>query len=320
MPDGFDRLLPEDVGIDPDGDLPFRMSAVEEPGPVLISCPHSGLEWPDRLNPRPQVNFRRNADYAVESLYQAVGATRIIARFSRLVVDLNRAEDDVDPELVPDHPAPRPRVSPGTPVEGPGQRKSPRNHGVIWGSAVGGIRLARRIGYEELQRRLDRYHRPYYRALEVLLARRIERFGHAVLIDAHSMPSRGAPDAVIGTLGGRTCSAVVRDAALECLRGAAGEGLDARLDAPYEGGNLIHHFGRPDSQVDALQIEVNRGLYMDELRLDAWTRDTSRSRIARSHPKTVELLDRLDGLVRSLTVLSSGSSTGSSGERRAAQK
>ncbi len=314
----MDRLHPEDVGLDPGGDLPFRVSAVETPSPVLISCPHSGTEWPARLNPRPQVNFRRNADYAVESLYQGAGATRVIARFSRLVVDLNRAEDDVDPGLVPDHPAPRPRLAPGTPVEGPTEGRSPRNHGVVWGTAVGGIRLARRIGHDELQRRLERYHRPYYRALEILLARRVERFGHAVLIDAHSMPSRGAPDAVIGTLGGRTCSLAVRDAALESLRGAAGEGLDARVDAPYEGGNLISQFGRPESHVDALQVEVNRGLYMDELRLDAWTRDTSRSRIARSHPRTVELLDRLEGLVRGLAVLSSGSPSGSSGERRTA--
>src|SRR5690606_23431601 len=117
--------------------------------------PHVGLDWPASLGPRPQVNFPRNADYAVDRLYvraEALGAATVRARYSRLVVDLNRAEDDVSAELVPDHPAPRPRASLSSAPIGD-VRRPIRNRGVVWRSAVGNIALVSTLSYAQFARR-----------------------------------------------------------------------------------------------------------------------------------------------------------------------
>src|SRR5689334_21958766 len=164
------------VGLGHGETLPFEFRPSPRPSPLIVSFPHVGLDWPASLGPRPQVNFPRNADYAVDRLYvraEAHGAATLRARYSRLVVDLNRAEDDVGPELVPDHPAPRPRPSLSAASDGVGDRRKPiRNRGVVWASAIGNIPLLTTLTHEQLQRRLDQFYRPYYRALELLIERR----------------------------------------------------------------------------------------------------------------------------------------------------
>lgn len=291
-----EALTAADVGLTPDDELPFAFTPAARWSPLVISFPHVGLRWPDNLDPRPQVNFARNADYEVHTLYAAaseLGAASVAARFSRLVVDLNRASDDVSPQVVPDHPAPKPRRSPGNPRD-TRETARPGNRGVIWANAVGNIPiLPNPLSYAQLCGRLDRFYRPYHRAVQLLLERRRDRFGYAILLDAHSMPSSVAGDMIVGTLGGQTCSQGVRDVALDALRATApdttGSGrapqvrpLDVRLDEPYQGGELIRRFGRPDAQIHALQLEVSRDLYMDEYRLELWgqTSRTAHSRRA----------------------------------------
>ncbi|HLT38715.1 MAG TPA: N-formylglutamate amidohydrolase [Enhygromyxa sp.] len=274
-----ETIDPIAVGVDGRDPLPFEFRPALRESPLIVSFPHVGLDWPASLGPRPQVNFPRNADYAVDRLYvraEALGAATIRARYSRLVVDLNRADDDVSAELVPDHPSPRPRSSLGGSSSGSARRPI-RNRGVVWRTAVGNIPLLTCLSYAQFRARIDRFHRPYYRALELLIERRRQRFGYAVVLDAHSMPGSVGGDLVLGTRGGHACGPELRSLAeatlsgkLPSLRGRFGSRwpLSLAIDDPYRGGELIATFGRPEDHVHALQLEVSRALYMDELRCD----------------------------------------------------
>jgi len=279
-PGADEAIDPAQLGLAPDAPLPFEFRAGARPSPLVISFPHVGLAWPGELGPRPQVNFRRNADYAVDRLYvraEALGAATIRARYSRLVVDLNRAEDDVSPDLVPDHPAPRPRPSTSTvALAGATRRRPIRNRGVVWRHAIGNIPLLSTLDHASFAGRIAAFHRPYYAALAELLERRRRRFGYAVLLDAHSMPGTITGDLVLGTRDGASCAPTLIDAATRALSGPSPRAadrirqwpLDLTVDDPYRGGEIIAHFGRPRADVHALQLEVNRGLYMDEYRLE----------------------------------------------------
>ena len=296
------------VGDAPSGQ-PFGYHPGEGFTPLVLSFPHVGLEWPERLGRAPQVNFARNADFEVDAIYPAAElspAARVRARYSRLVVDLNRAEDDISPAVVPDHPAPRPRSQPGgTPTEASKKGSGIENRGVVWTHAVGRIPILRRLDFAGFEARIDAYHRPYYAALDQLLAHRVEHFGYAILLDCHSMPSVVAHDLVLGTLDGASCDPRLADLAQGALGGPSSPtaiSLGLRRDDPYRGGEIVRRFGRPNAHVHALQLEVNRGLYMDELRLqlriaskDAKTQMTSASK------RTRELLARIQRLVEVLS-------------------
>jgi len=307
-----ETISADEVGLEGE-EIPFTFEAAQTWSPLVVSFPHVGLRWPtDLLRPAPQVHFGRNADYEVQRLYPGAlgrGAATIRATYSRLLVDLNRAADDVSPELVPDHPAPRPR--PGT--GGPGTLGRIPNRGVLWDTAVGNIPiLSGPVAFAELDLRLRRFHRPYYRAIELLLARRRERFGYAILLEAHSMPGSVPGDIILGTLEGGSCSPAVQDLALDALREndpATGRSLDVRLNNPYRGGNLVRSFGRPEEGIHALQVEVNRALYMDESNFQVWAPsatgpsmgERSRARLLTNRRRRLDLLlTRLDHLLRSL--------------------
>lgn len=312
-----ETITPDEVGVT-SGELPFEFRPGVRESPLLVSFPHVGLDWPGALGPRPQVNFPRNADYAIDRLYvraEALGAATVRARYSRLVVDLNRAADDVGEDLVPDHPAPRPKASLSPANNRLG--RAIRNRGVVWSTAVGNIPLVARLSYAQLSDRLERYYHPYYRAIELLLARRVARFGYAVLLDAHSMPGSVAGDLVLGTRAGTACGPDLCGAAEAILAGTTTD-LRARfgsrwplsfaVDDPYQGGELVRHFGRPDQQVHALQLEVSRAVYMDELRCDlypipnprdphppraTWSREAQTQRERRRLAALVAALDAL---------------------------
>lgn len=228
--------------------------------PVLVEVPHAGLAVPEVVQGEVAVSsdvVLRDSDVYVDKLYDAsptVGASLLVAQVSRYVVDLNRAPDDVDPQTVPDHPDPR-GVQP---------------RGVVWRVTTDGLPALREpLTYAALEERLRRFHRPYHRALEAELARKRERFGHAVLVAAHSMPSvsrslSAAPhraDVVPGTRGRTTADARLIDL---CDRHFREAGLTVRHDDPYRGGWSTQHYGRPSEGWHALQIELNRALYVDE--------------------------------------------------------
>ncbi|HEY8378124.1 MAG TPA: N-formylglutamate amidohydrolase [Nannocystis sp.] len=320
-----EQLTAADVGTAPGRPLPFSFIPARRITPLVISFPHVGLRWPaDAPRARPAVDFARNADYEVHLLYAraaALGAAVVRAEYSRLLVDLNRAADDISPELVPDHPAPRPERR----TWGGGLAK---NRGVVWGSAVGNIPiLTSPLPYAEFALRLERYYRPYHRALAVLLARRRARFGHAILLDAHSMPSSVPGDLILGTYEGGACSPALQSCALAALTASADGhvGLSVRLNDPYRGGELVRAFGRPEIGQHALQLEVNRALYMDEARSAVWPElaafagasageipsegPGSGLAVLRSRPRLAALVARVESLVRALASAPPSSAT-----------
>lgn len=243
--------------------LPFELT-VPESGrtPVVVEVPHAGLSIPEAVSSETAVDdasVMRDADIYVDELYRDApsrGASLLAATVSRYVVDLNRAADDVDIATVPDHPAPR-GVQP---------------RGVVWRLTTDGRPALRRpLTYAELSARLARFHTPYHDALEAELKRTRDRFGFAILVAGHSMPSVGRvghadpgsrrADVVPGTRGRTSADRRVIELVDAHFRDA---GLSVRHDDPYRGGYTTVHYGRPREGWHAVQIELNRALYVNE--------------------------------------------------------
>jgi N-formylglutamate amidohydrolase len=241
--------------------------ASRDPIPVLVEVPHAGVIVPDAVQDElaaPEDALLRDADIYVDELYEHVpslGAALLCSRVSRYVVDLNRAQDDVDSATVSDHPAP--------------VGAQPR--GVVWRATTDGRPVLRRpLTFSALRKRLGRYYVPYHEALRQTLEGLRARFGFAILVAGHSMPSRGRSlhidagvrraDVVPGTQGRTTADARVIDLVDAHFRAA---GLSVRHDDPYKGGFATTHYGRPERAMHAIQIELNRALYVDE---DTFTR------------------------------------------------
>jgi N-formylglutamate deformylase len=257
--------------------------------PVLVEVPHAGLIVPREIigeMDAPRNARLRDADVYVDRLFDSApahGATLLVARYSRFVVDLNRAEDDIDAATVRDHPSPR--------------ASQPR--GVVWRLATDGRPLMKRpLSYAAFERRLERCYRPYHDVLARELERLRETFGHVVLLAAHSMPSVGRAlhgdtgaqraDIVPGTRGRTSADARLIDLVDEHFRSA---GLTVRHDDPYRGGYSTGHYGRPHENVHAIQIELNRALYVDEQTFEP------------KEPQFGELVALLDRLVEKVGAL-----------------
>lgn len=226
--------------------------------PVLVEIPHAGLAIPEDLDSAlsvPRDAVLRDSDLYVDRIWDVAperGATLLVSRISRYVVDLNRAPDDVDHDTVPDHPAPRPS----------------HGRGVVWRLTTDGRPVLRRpLAHAELQARIARFHEPYHRQLRQIVEEKRERFGHAIVVAAHSMPSASRDrairraDVVPGTRGRSSADPRVIDAVERHFRAA---GLTVRHDDPYRGGYTTGLYGRPEHGIHAIQIELNRALYVDE--------------------------------------------------------
>lgn len=243
---------------------PFLVLEPEVDSPVLVEVPHAGTYVdPEtaRLLAAPARVVLQDADLLVDELYEgapAVGATLLAAKHSRYVVDLNRAEGDIDGASVRG-------------VRGPLRA----SRGVIWRlTGDGTSALVAPLERAELERRLASVYRPYHEALAALVARKVSRFGHAVVLAAHSMPSVGASsrgpraaraDVVPGTRGRTSASGHYIDVVDAHARRA---GLTVAHDDPYRGGFTTQHYGRPAHHVHVVQVELARRLYMDERTLE----------------------------------------------------
>jgi N-formylglutamate amidohydrolase len=229
--------------------------------PLVVEVPHAGLLVPAQYAlplSAPIPSIARDADLYVDELYEDApleGATLLVARMSRYVIDLNRSEQDVD-EAVIEHARSKRRL----------------HHGLIWRSTTDGHpAMARPLRESELIERLDRVYRPYHRALRAELVRKQSRFGVAVLLAAHSMPSVGPSatnpepiaraDVVPGSRGRTTAAERFLDLVEAHARLA---GWSVRHDDPYSGGFSTRHYGSPKSGLHAVQIELARRLYLNE--------------------------------------------------------
>jgi N-formylglutamate amidohydrolase len=257
---------------------PFeRFDPTGPESPVIVEVPHAGLEvQAPFLEPltAPARSIARDADLYVDALYQdapADGATVLVARASRYVIDVNRSEGDVDGEV----------------VEG-GRADVRMQHGLVWrATSEGEPALARKLSRAELEERLDLVWRPYHRELAAIIERKRARFGIAVVLAAHSMPSAdrvsrppGRQDAGSGSAGPVSSGSANRRA--DVVPGSRGrksasgrfidlvdtlaknQGWSVRHDDPYSGGFTTQHYGRPAEGVHAVQVELSRRLYLDE--------------------------------------------------------
>lgn len=235
-----------------------RLGSARPHTPIVCAVPHAGRHYPASLLAASAVPNAileqledRHADLLIAGAIEA-GAVAIVARVARAWIDLNRGEEDLDPAL---------RDPPGS---GPAQSARAR-------SGLG--LLPRRIGRRDLWRtlpapaaaadRIARVHRPYHDAIAAALEDACAQFGRAVLIDCHSMPTLGGPRparVVIGDLHGRSAG---KGVAAQVAREARSLGYATALNAPYAGAHGLARHGRPAGHIHALQVEVDRSLYLE---------------------------------------------------------
>jgi N-formylglutamate amidohydrolase len=232
--------------------------------PLVLASPHSGVDYPpdllaaSRLDP---LTLRRSEDSFVDEIFleaPLLGAPLLRARFARAYLDANREAWELDPAMFEDtlpdfvnHGSPRVRAGLGT---------------IARIVASGEDIYAKKLRFADAVGRVERLYKPYHRALAQLLDGTRRRFGYYVLLDCHSMPSaaergRGRVDVVLGDCHGTACAPGIVDAAHRFL---SQRGYAVLRNSPYAGGFTTSHYGRPREGGHALQIELNRGLYMDE--------------------------------------------------------
>ncbi len=244
--------------------------------PLVFSSPHSGRVYPARFlsaTPLDATTLRRSEDAYVDDLFApaaAIGAPLLRARFPRAYLDLNREPYELDPRLF-DGPLPHFANTRSLRVAA-GLGTIPR--------VVADAReiYAKRLALDEGLRRIESLYKPYHAALRALMERAASRFGVAVLIDCHSMPSAGARDPMLSARGDkRRVDFVIGDRYGASASGGFVDGVEDRLrhrgycvlrNRPYAGGFITEHYGKPAAGWHALQIEVSRGLYMDEATLE----------------------------------------------------
>ncbi len=235
--------------------------------PIVFASPHSGRVYPGEMRAAlsvPLIDLRRTEDAFVDELFAAVprlGASLVAATYGRGFVDLNRDARELDAAMFRDG-LPRAAGLPGPRVQA--------GLGCLPRVGAGGRPIyARPLSRAEGERRLSLVHDAYHATLGAEIERLREAHGIAILIDCHSMPShqpgqRRLADMVLGDRFGTSCSARLTALAERQLRRL---GYRVARNAPYAGGYTTRRYGRPTRGVHALQIEIRRDLYMDELRV-----------------------------------------------------
>ncbi len=211
--------------------------------------------------------IRRSEDAFVDDLIHdapKLGAAMIAARYARAYIDLNRDAFELDPAMFEDE---LPEFARGRTA------RVAAGLGAIARVVSEGQEIyARKLTFSEARARIEGAHRPYHTALERLLAEARRAHGFAILIDWHSMPAAAARsggrdrpcDFVLGDRFGAACAGLLTarvERELEAL------GYRVARNTPYAGGYTTEHYGRPSRRTHALQIEINRGLYLDEATL-----------------------------------------------------
>ncbi|TGQ39582.1 MULTISPECIES: N-formylglutamate amidohydrolase [unclassified Mesorhizobium] len=257
------KTAAEDFSIVP----PFEIRlGAEQRVPFLFNSPHSGRYYPDRFLAMARLDrnaIRRSEDCYVEELFGgavALGAPMLAANFPRAYLDVNREPWELDPRMFAE-PVPSFCNIRSARVAG-GLGTVPKLVGEGLDIYAGRLPLAEAVA------RIEAVYKPYHETLKRLLTRTHARFGFAVLIDCHSMPAsirvgdNGLrPDFIVGDRFGISASAALTEKAIGLL---IGMGYTVAHNKPYAGGFITEHYGRPARHLHALQIEVNRGLYMNE--------------------------------------------------------
>lgn len=237
---------------------------------VVFSSPHSGADYPAAmieaaiLDP---LTLRSSEDAFVDQLFLPAilhGSPLLAARAPRAYVDLNRAADELDPALVENAPKNtlNPRIAAGL--------------GVIPRVVAGGRAIYRgKIPAHAAESRLNQHWHPYHQMLKRLLTQNRAIFGQTVLLDCHSMPHEALsggmrqggnrPDVVLGDRFGASAARIVMDAVEDAF---TKQGFRVARNAPFAGGYITQTYGKPSRGHHAVQIEIDRALYMDESKVE----------------------------------------------------
>ncbi len=234
---------------------------------VVFASPHSGSVYPPDLLNRTHLSphqLRRNEDIYIDHLFHsavAAGAPFLRALFPRVIVDVNRAANELPPEWeslqeISGDKTITPRAAAGL--------------GVIPTFLSESLPIYTQLpDIEDVRMRLMRLYHPYHAALKGLLECSLKRFGRALLVDCHSMPGFAPmgsrrPDIILGDRFGTSCHADT----LALFRNLfAQAGYSVGINYPYAGGYTTSHYGQPEQGVEAIQIEVNRDLYVNPVTL-----------------------------------------------------
>lgn len=241
------------------------------PTPLVFASPHSGRDYPEEMMAAAALDataIRRSEDAFVDELIGAApqaGVATLSARLARAYMDVNREPFELDPAMFADELPDFARARTARVAAGLGA--------IARIVSEGQEIYARKLTFAEARARIDRAHRPYHAALGQLLGEAHAAHGLAILIDWHSMPAAaarqgvsrdGVCDMVLGDRFGAACAASLTNRVeAELVR----LGYRVARNTPYAGGYTTEHYGRPARRTHALQIEINRALYLDEARL-----------------------------------------------------
>lgn len=273
--DELAETLPETRGAGGDaGPAPTHSVAwpTAQTVPIVFASPHSGRLYSDDLigsSPLDTAALRRSEDAFVDQIYAAAptfGAPLLKCHYPRVFLDCNREPYELDPAMfaapLPDFVNSRsPRVAAGLGT-------------IARVIATGEEIYERRLEVDAALARIHDHYFPYHNALKAMVEDTRSRFGVCLLVDCHSMPSVGGPmdadpgsrrvDIVLGDCFGTACAPAITTFAEGVLRDL---GFMVRRNVPYAGGFTTRHYGRPAEGVHALQVELNRALYMDESKI-----------------------------------------------------
>ncbi len=237
--------------------------------PFVFNSPHSGRRYSPEFLQQARLDglaIRRSEDHFVDQLFAGgrdLGAPMLVAHFPRAFLDVNREPYELDPRMFDGSLSPYVNMNSVRVAGGLGTipRIVAENMEIYRG----------RMSVDEALDRIECIYKPYHACLRKLIARTHVRFGHAILIDCHSMPGNirvsgngMKPDFIIGDRYGTSASAEISRNAMKILQDM---GFNVVRNKPYAGGFITEHYGRPARGLHALQVEVNRGLYIDEVKL-----------------------------------------------------
>lgn len=247
---------------------PDRQSA-----PAVLASPHSGSNYPPEFVAGAQLKFpglRRSEDCYVDELFGSAprkGLPLVRALFPRVFIDPNREPFELDPDMfedmLPSH-------------VNTGSARVAAGFGTIARVVANGEPIySRRLTFAEARQRIDNYYRPYHEALRQTITETKVKFGQCLLIDCHSMPSIGGPtesdagnsrvEIVLGDCHGTSCAPQVTAQIEAAFRDL---GYRVARNSPYSGGFTTQHYGKTEAGLHALQIEINRALYVVETTME----------------------------------------------------
>jgi N-formylglutamate amidohydrolase len=270
---------------------------VIQSAPVIFSSPHSGRAYDANFVTASQLDpltLRRSEDSFVDELFADApdaGAPLIHALYPRAYLDPNREPWELDPGMF-DGPLPG--------FVNTGSARARNGFGTIARAVAGGAEIYRhKLPFDLAEDRIRSLYVPYHDALRALIQATLSRFGVAVVIDCHSMPSgdeahgrpsgpQGRPDIVLGDRYGTSCARGLTERVETTLRAM---GYRVARNRPYAGAFITTNYGRPEMGVHALQIEINRALYMDERRM---TRSPGLARLRTDLGRLIEALGAIE--------------------------